>query len=483
MAVVVLKAILGIIIGDIMANYGLLDTSIPGQAQNTLASAFKQTQDTLKAGRLSDLQFQQAERQGQVGDLQLQSAQRDAARDTQLDAYIKSPEVQALQQEPNKAAAYQKFMDGLMRNGGFQSPEMAMTYMKNRAEKEKPIPRPQHGMIDPNTFEVVVEPIPDKVETKFDANYPIGDNKVQPHYSRDQGVTWQPVEGSKPSAKFAKQIPSVVVGGDSGKFTNIQSDGAGGFLGFNPATRQIENIPMADGAVGKGGSINLAGGRESTQINRVVMAANQVAKDLKNVSSLPTNSSRGWFGGREQGKGLFSANKETLANMMTTQDVQTYNVMATGLQRNLAAIEAAGLMPSGSLTHQMDAIIFKEGDTNLTKMQKMAQIRQIADAGLETIESNPRVAKETKDHIADVRKKLDDAVPYTQQALMELQIAQDADPNATLSSVMKAMKRKDGTTPSAPKGAAVPVRSEDEALSLPAGTRFKLPDGRTGTAQ
>ena len=206
-----------------MANYGLLDTSIPGQAQNTLASAFKQTQDTLKAGRLSDLQFQQAERQGQVGDLQLQSAQRDAARDTQLDAYIKSPEVQALQQEPNKAAAYQKFMDGLMRNGGFQSPEMAMTYMKNRAEKEKPIPRPQHGMIDPNTFEVVVEPIPDKVETKFDANYPIGDNKVQPHYSRDQGITWQPVDGSKPSAKFAKQIPSSVVVGMKPNLGNINA--------------------------------------------------------------------------------------------------------------------------------------------------------------------------------------------------------------------------------------------------------------------
>ena len=35
----------------------------------------------------------------------------------------------------------------------------------------------------------------------------------------------------------------------------------------------------------------------------------------------------------------------------------------------------------------------------------------------------------------------------------------------------------------APRGAAVPVRSESEALQLPSGTRFQLPDGRTGTAR
>lgn len=35
----------------------------------------------------------------------------------------------------------------------------------------------------------------------------------------------------------------------------------------------------------------------------------------------------------------------------------------------------------------------------------------------------------------------------------------------------------------APRGAAVPVRSENEAMQLPPGTRFQLPDGRTGTAR
>ncbi|MBF9666383.1 hypothetical protein IAI38_11655, partial [Streptococcus pseudopneumoniae] len=86
--------------------------------------------------------------------------------------------------------------------------------------------------------------------------------------------------------------------------------------------------------------------------------------------------------------GILDATKEVLANKLTSQEVQSYNVMSTGFQRALASIEAAGLMPTGQLTHQMDAVIFKEGDTNFTKLQKLAQTRQIVEEGLETALSN-----------------------------------------------------------------------------------------------
>lgn len=36
--------------------------------------------------------------------------------------------------------------------------------------------------------------------------FPIGDNKVQPHVSHDNGKTWQPVPGSQPRPLFAKQV-------------------------------------------------------------------------------------------------------------------------------------------------------------------------------------------------------------------------------------------------------------------------------------
>ena len=118
-------------------------------------------------------------------------------------------------------------------------------------------------------------------------------------------------------------------------------------------------------------------------------------------------------------------------------------ILATGFQRTLAAIEAFGLMPSGQLTHQMDAVIFKEGDTNFTKLQKLAQTRQIIEAGLETTMSNPRVDPATKKHITDIMEKLQKTVPFTNGDLIELQQKQAVNPNMTLGDVVKMKKAGD----------------------------------------
>lgn len=49
-------------------------------------------------------------------------------------------------------------------------------------------------------------------------NFPIGNDMVQPHLSHDDGVTWQPIPGSKPSHKFAKQAEGTT-GADGGRAT------------------------------------------------------------------------------------------------------------------------------------------------------------------------------------------------------------------------------------------------------------------------
>lgn len=184
-------------------------------------------------------------------------------------------------------------------------------------------------------------------------------------------------------------------------------------------------------------TINLAGGRESVYVQRMMMGANQAAKDLANVVQLPLTASTGFLGGRRQGAGLLDASKEVLANKATSQEAQAYNAMATGFQRSLAQIESAGLMPSGSLTHQMDAVLFKEGDTNLTKLHKLAQTRQIVEAGMEVIEANPRVSPDEKAKIKNVLESVRKSVPFTHSDLIRLQMEQEKNPTATLGSVLK----------------------------------------------
>lgn len=232
---------------------------------------------------------------------------------------------------------------------------------------------------------------------------------------------------------------------------------AGGSLPKAPSTDTAKEPPS--GYRWKGGNLEFIpggpadpdkktgslGNRESVFINRVMLSANEAAKDLENVVRLPTTASRGLFGGRQQGPGLLDAGKETLANKMTSQEVQSYNVRSAGFQRSLAAIEAAGLAPSGTLSHQMDAVIFKEGDTNHTKLEKLAQTRQIVEAGLETTLSNPKLAKAQKDHIEEVIKSIRKAVPFTLEDLDRLAAAQEDNPATTLRDIMpKAEKPKIG---------------------------------------
>jgi hypothetical protein len=187
------------------------------------------------------------------------------------------------------------------------------------------------------------------------------------------------------------------------------------------------------------------GNRESVFINRIGIASNETAKDLENIVKLPLTSDRGVFGGRKQGGTLFAAAKEDLANKMTSQDVQSYNTLASGLQRNLAAIEAAGLAPGGSLTHQMDAVIFKDGDTNFTKLQKLAQIKQIANAGLETTMSNPRLPQQQIDHFQTILDRINKSVPYDISDTIALQQAHEIDPNVTINDVIKSKKATQGS--------------------------------------
>ena len=195
--------------------------------------------------------------------------------------------------------------------------------------------------------------------------------------------------------------------------------------------RPLGNVPETT-------KLGITGGRESVYVQRMMMGANQASKDLANVVQLPLTASTGVFGGRKQGPGLFDAGAEVLANKATGQEAQAYNAMATGFQRSLAQIESAGLMPSGSLTHQMDAVLFKEGDTNLTKLHKLAQTRQIVEAGMETVQANPRVSPEEKAKVVGILDSIRKSVPFTHSDLIALQEAQRTDPKATLGSILKA---------------------------------------------
>lgn len=234
---------------------------------------------------------------------------------------------------------------------------------------------------------------------------------------------------------------------------------------------------QANDAAGQpvGSTSTMGGGRLQTMFSRVSGAGNEVAQAVHNISRLPSGSSSGLLGiGSSPGHGMLATTKAALANTLSSQDTQRYNVMVSGIQRNLASIEAAGLNPGETLTSGMSSIVLKPGDTEMTKLTKMAEIRQITEKGLEGYLVNPAIPKQQKEQVQKIISQIQQAVPYTQDDITDLMEAKN--PNTTIQDIV----RQKGLGTSTP-GGPVKISSDADYAKLPSGSQYIAPDGSTRT--
>lgn len=217
---------------------------------------------------------------------------------------------------------------------------------------------------------------------------------------------------------------------------------------------QLVEVPMPDGTVQKqwivpgataGTNVGTATnpttgmgmGRIQQMVGRITLAGNEVSRSAQNLMEMNAGANAGLFGiGKDQGHGIMNSVKSALANTMSDEDTKSYNIKVAGVTRNLAAIEAAGNMPPGSLTSQMSAVVAQPGDTDINRLERMAEIRQIADAGLESIVTQPGISQKQVEQIEGIRAKIAKSIPFTQHDVLELK--QSKDPNVSLASLAKA---------------------------------------------
>ena len=177
-------------------------------------------------------------------------------------------------------------------------------------------------------------------------------------------------------------------------------------------------------------------GRVQQMVGRLTLAGNEVTKSAENLMKLGINTDSGWLGiANPQHAGVLTAMKNALTNEVSQADTRAYAIMVSGVKRNLAAIEAAGNMPPGSLTAQMDQVELKPGDTQLNKLQRMAEIRQISQAGLESILTQPGLSKQQIEQIQGINERMAKAIPFTQEDILNLQQSQN--PHMTISDMAK----------------------------------------------
>jgi hypothetical protein len=221
----------------------------------------------------------------------------------------------------------------------------------------------------------------------------------------------------------------------------------------------------------KKNAIQISGGRESVYTTRVLNAANQAARDLENIVKVPMSVGP-WYN-RTKATGFLDAGKDVLERELTPQEMQTYEVMATALQRNLAAIETQGIAQGIQEFSKGIEVVAKPGETELTRLHKLAQIRQIVEAGIETTLANPRVATEQKDLARDALGKVRTAVPFTHGDLIELTAKQAINPDSTLKDVLGKVGDQGAGKPPHPGWTMHEDKNKNKAWVSPDGKQFE----------
>lgn len=66
------------------------------------------------------------------------------------------------------------------------------------------------GAIGPDGQLIAPLPRPETApKAMVNPKFPVSDDKEQPHFSKDGGMTWEPIPGTTPVSRFAKQVPNV----------------------------------------------------------------------------------------------------------------------------------------------------------------------------------------------------------------------------------------------------------------------------------
>jgi peptidyl-tRNA hydrolase len=193
---------------------------------------------------------------------------------------------------------------------------------------------------------------------------------------------------------------------------------------------------------------------EKAATERMITAGNQIVHSVESLASLPATTSSGFFG-QSKSVGIFSATKNALSNAVTDDYAQRYRVMITGIQRNLATLEAGGAATGlVGLSEKMNSVVVNAGQPLIVAMTAQAEIRQILQSALEPKIKDSRIPEERRELMKSIVDTVSNLVPFTQKDLSQLQRMQEKNPEATLEQVMRDAGRKvPGTTPQIPNAA------------------------------
>lgn len=187
---------------------------------------------------------------------------------------------------------------------------------------------------------------------------------------------------------------------------------------------------------------NAMNSRDAMMTNRVFSAANLGATALQNFTELPLGTTGGFLGiGSSPGPSMLQAGMDTLRNKAADETTRAYKTMSAGLERNLAMIEMQGGLQGGQhFSEQIgSALAWREGDTNIDIMRKLAEARQIIVKGTQVYMTSPKLSPQLREVMQQSLSDLAQAVPFTVHDITSYLAAQKKNPGMTMADYAKSV--------------------------------------------
>lgn len=293
---------------------------------------------------------------------------------------------------------------------------------------------------------------------------------------RQKGGVAQPVMAGGQPVTGATRLPSPSETEAASK--NIEITGPDGKEIFKGAAHKVpgaqpgqtswiddrtqERIIAPDGSEitvrGEGGE----GKQAAAMLIRLTSAANEAKRQIPNISRASMGATTSWFQGiqSDTGKDLSEGVRRSLANKITPQEEQVMSVLGRGVGRSLASLETAGAATGLiALTQSMQANMPAKGDTKLVSLLKLAEMRQIAEQGIESAIAAPAVGSKQEALLRSVQEELHKAIPYSVADVLDLMLKPGKDTYQTFAAKLglgqKGTRPGAAAAPGAPAGASV----------------------------
>jgi hypothetical protein len=157
----------------------------------------------------------------------------------------------------------------------------------------------------------------------------------------------------------------------------------------------------------------------------VASASNEAAAALKAIMGLPMVSTSGIFGGRST-TSLFTAPVDAMANRITSETAQRYNVESGKLGYSLAQLMSGGRAVRVSDVSQMNNILsVKEGDKLETVATKLAEARQLAERTMEVRARSSSTDPGLKEVFKENLELVQQVVPFTVNDINKFVVSRD----------------------------------------------------------